>query len=78
MAEPRETRIDQIDQVPRIVYVRAVDKAALPQDLQEATADIPAPYSLHAPDGERLAIVRDQKLAFLLARQNDLTPVYVN
>ncbi len=62
----------------RTVYVRAVDKASLPAELQDATADIPAPYSVHAPNGDRLAIVRDRKLAFILARQNDLTPVYVN
>lgn len=65
-------------QKPKTVYVRAVDKAALPEDLQEATAEIPEPYSVHAPNGDRLAIVRDRKLAFILARQNDFTPVYVH
>ncbi len=63
---------------PKTVYVRAVDKATLPEELKDATADIPAPYSVHAPNGDRLAIVRDRQLAFILARQNDLTPVYVH
>ncbi len=64
--------------VPKTVYIRAVDKADLPQDLQAATAELEAPYSVHAPNGDRLAIVRDRKQAFMLARQNDLTPVYVH
>ena len=64
--------------LPKTVYVRAVDKSTLPADLQEATADIPMPYSLHAPNGDRLAIVKDRDLAFLVARQNDFNAVYVN
>lgn len=63
---------------PRIVYVRPLDKAGLPQELQDATKDIPAPFAVHAPNGDRLAIVRDEKLAFILARQNDFSPVYVH
>ncbi|WP_172329297.1 DUF1150 family protein [Mangrovicoccus sp. HB161399] len=79
MAEPREIHAPKPEfRGPKTVYVRAVDKSTLPAELQDATADIPAPYSVHAPNGDRLAIVRDQKLAFILARQNDLTPVYVN
>jgi len=33
---------------------------------------------VHSEAGERLALVRDRKLAFILARQNDLTPVTVH
>lgn len=35
-------------------------------------------YAVHSEEGERLALVRDRKLAFILARQNDLTPVTVH
>lgn len=62
----------------RIVYVRPLDPSDLPQDLREATKGLAAPFSVHAPNGDRLAIVRDQKLAFILARQNDFSPVYVH
>lgn len=63
---------------PKTVYIRPVDKSALPKELQDATAKIDTPYSLHAPNGDRLAIAADCKLAFLLARQNDMSPVYVH
>jgi len=33
---------------------------------------------VHDAAGERLALVADRKLAFLLARQNDLAPVTVH
>lgn len=69
---------EQITTQPKTVYIRAVDKSELSEKLQKATADIPEPYSVHAPNGDRLAIVKDQKLAFVLARQNDFAPVYVH
>ncbi|MEM8555123.1 MAG: DUF1150 family protein [Pseudomonadota bacterium] len=69
---------DQTIEPPKTVYVRAVDKSTLSPELVDATADVPAPYSVHAPDGERLAIVRDQKMAFVLARQHNFVPVYVH
>jgi hypothetical protein len=35
-------------------------------------------FAVHSADGERLALVRDRELAFVLARQNDLAPVNVH
>ncbi|MYA88929.1 MAG: DUF1150 family protein, partial [Boseongicola sp. SB0662_bin_57] len=35
-------------------------------------------YAVHSSDGERLALVKDRSLAFILARQNDLAPVNVH
>ncbi len=35
-------------------------------------------YSVHASDGKRLALVRGRRLAFALARQNDMDPVNVH
>ena len=35
-------------------------------------------YAVHDADGQRLAVVRDRRLAFVLARQNDLAPVSVH
>jgi hypothetical protein len=59
----------------RIVYVRPVAVADLPQEIREAAAGIRTLYAVHSEDGERLALVRDRKLAFALARQNDMAPV---
>lgn len=63
--------------VQRIVYVRPVKAADLPEELREQTGDANL-FAVHAPNGDRLALVRDRKLAFLLARQNDFTPVNVH
>ena len=62
----------------RIVYVRPVEVAELPDEVQ-AQIDGDGPiYAVHTSDGERLALVADRKLAFVLARQNDYAPVNVH
>ncbi len=62
----------------QIVYVREVQVADLSDDLREEIGDIETVFSVHRPDGERVAIVRDRALAFTLARQHDLAPVNVH
>lgn len=59
----------------QIVYVRPVPVADLPEELQAQIGPVQTVYSVHRPDGERLALVRDRAMAFVLARQNDLAPV---
>lgn len=59
----------------RIVYVRPVSVAELPEEIRNQAGGIETLYAVHRPDGERLALVRDRALAFALARQNDLAPV---
>jgi hypothetical protein len=61
-----------------IVYVRAVAVADLPQELQVQIDGLETVYSVHRHDGMRVALVADKKLAFDLARQNDLAPVSVH
>ena len=62
----------------RIVYVRAVRVADLPAELRAQTGGAETVYAVHDAQGARLALVRDRKLAHLLARQNDLAPVNVH
>ncbi len=62
----------------RIVYVREVSVADLPQDVQDEAEGLQTLYSVHSPDGSRLALVRDKAIAFALARQNDMAPVSVH
>jgi hypothetical protein len=59
----------------RIVYVRPVAVAELPEPLRSQAAGLETLYALHSAEGARLALVRDRKMAFALARQNDLAPV---
>lgn len=62
----------------QIVYVRPVKVADLPDDIREQAEGIETLYAVHSAAGERLALVRDRNLAFVLARQNDLAPVTVH
>ena len=53
-------------------------KASLPAELRAQAEGIDTVYALHDEGGERLALVRDRGLAFIVARQNELTPVSVH
>ena len=66
------------DTEAKIVYIRPVAVADLPEDIREQAAGMDVIYALHRPDGERLALVANRSLAFALARQNDLAPVNVH
>ncbi|WP_375689495.1 DUF1150 family protein [Pseudooceanicola sp. LIPI14-2-Ac024] len=62
----------------RIVYIRPVAVEDLPEEVQEQAMGAETIYAVHDEDGERLALVKDRKLAFVLARQNDFEPVAVH
>ncbi len=62
----------------RIVYVREVPVADLPEEIRVQAMGRDTLYALHDAGGERLALVRDRRTAFILARQNDMAPVSVH
>ena len=62
----------------RIVYIRPIAVAGLPDDLRQKANGLVTLYAIGSETGERLALVRDRDLAFVVARQNDLTPVSVH
>lgn len=62
----------------RIVYVRSVPVADLPEDIRRQAEGRETLYAVHDQNGERLALVANRGLAFVLARQNDLAPVSVH
>ena len=66
------------DNASNTVYIRQVAVADLPDDVQAEANGAENIYAVHSEDGERLALVRDRKLAFILARQNDMAPVNVH
>ena len=66
------------DKQGRIVYVRPVMAEDLPSELRDQIEDGEILYAVHKSDGERLALVKDRQMAFMLARQNDLSPVTVH
>ncbi|SPJ25871.1 DUF1150 family protein [Palleronia abyssalis] len=61
-----------------IVYVRPVALEDLPDEIREQAEGLTELYAVHNGEGERLALVRDRKLAFVVARQNDMAPVSVH
>ena len=58
-----------------IVYVREVAPEDLPDELRGTTARL---YALHDADGNRLALTPDRRVAFALAKRNDMTPLSVH
>lgn len=63
-----------------IVYVRPVAVDDLPAEVQaQAEAGgLKQLFAVHNAEGERLALVADRAMAFVLARQHDMTPVTVH
>lgn len=62
----------------RIVYVRSVSSDDLPDEVREQFDEGQTLYGVYSSDGEQLALVHDRRLAFVLARQNDFSPVAVH
>jgi hypothetical protein len=72
------TPFDFKEGADRTVYVKAVAVADLPKDVQKNAGEHEQLYAVHDADGGPLALVADRRMAFVLARQNDLTPVPVH
>jgi hypothetical protein len=62
----------------RIVYVREIKTADLPDEIRARTGDLDHLYAIHAHTGEVLALVPDRAQAFIVARQNEYSPVSVH
>ncbi|MEN8918592.1 MAG: DUF1150 family protein [Octadecabacter sp.] len=73
-----DTKFNFADLGDRVVYVKSVDVAGLPDDVREAAGDREQLFAVHDSDGQQLALVADRQLAFVLARQNDMQPVTVH
>jgi hypothetical protein len=69
--------LSSIELKDRTVYVSAVNVADLPEAVAKRISQGRV-YSLNSSTGERLALVKDRSLAFVLARQNEFHPVPVH
>ncbi len=58
-----------------IVYIRRVAVSSLPEEVQAQVEGVDNLYAVHGADGSRLALVQDRGLAFMLAREHELSPV---
>jgi hypothetical protein len=61
-----------------IVYIRPVAVADLPDEIRQQAQGLQTLYAIGSETGEQLALVRDRRMAFAVARQNDMTPVSVH
>ncbi len=61
-----------------VVYVKPILAKELPSELREQVGDLETLFAVHNAAGEQLALVADRKLAFHLARENDMRPVRVH
>ncbi|SLN28375.1 hypothetical protein TRL7639_01104 [Falsiruegeria litorea R37] len=73
-----DTPFDFNENAGRIVYVKTVDVADLPDQIRAEAGDHEQLYAVHDEEGQQLALVADRKLAFVLARQHDFAPVAVH
>ncbi len=62
----------------KLVYVRPVAVAGLPDALRAQIGAVETVYSVHGADGAQLALVANRALAFALARQHEMQPVSVH
>ena len=69
--------LSSIELKDRTVYVSAVNVADLPEAVAKGISQGRV-YSLNSSTGERLALVKERSLAFVLARQNEFHPVPVH
>ena len=72
------TPYDFNDEKSPIVYVKAVNVADLPKEVRDEAGDLVQLYAVHDAKGQQLALVADRRMAFMLARQNDFSPVAVH
>ncbi|AKS45236.1 hypothetical protein SAMN05444287_0328 [Octadecabacter temperatus] len=73
-----DTKFNFADMGDRVVYVKSVDVAGLPDDVREAAGDRAKLFAVHDSEGQQLALVAEREMAFVLARQNDMRPVTVH
>lgn len=69
------TKFEFPESAQALVYVKEVAVSELPSDVRAEAGDREHLYAVHNADGEQLALVADRKMAYVLARQNDLSPV---
>ncbi len=58
-----------------IAYVREVAPEDLPDKLRGTEAKL---YALHDAEGNQLALTPDRRIAFALAKRNDMRPLSVH
>lgn len=61
-----------------IVYVRSVKTADLPRRIRKATEGLDEVYAILDENGAYLGLAKDRAMAFVYAKQHDMTPYSVH
>ncbi|MEM8694280.1 MAG: DUF1150 family protein [Pseudomonadota bacterium] len=69
-----QTRYDFGAEEGRMVYVKPVAIAELPQDVQDQAEGLEELFAVHDAEGQQLALVADRRMAFVLAREHNYAP----
>lgn len=72
------TKYDFGDYGDKVVYVKSVPVASLPEKLRAQAGTLDVIFAVHDAEGQQLALVADRAVAFALARQHDMRPVTVH
>lgn len=62
----------------RTVYIKRIAVTDLPREVRDQAEGLELLYAVHDAEGQQLALVSDQKLAFDLAREHNYAPVLVH
>ncbi|WP_375255478.1 DUF1150 family protein [Yoonia sp.] len=73
-----DTKFDFAALEQNIVYVKPILVTELPDEVRKQVGDMSEVYAVHNAAGEQLALVADRKMAFHLARENNMEPVTVH
>ncbi len=74
----KSNKIEGAPDEQRIVYVRPMDVAELPEHIQAQAGELKMIYGVFGANGEQIAFTPTKSTAFHLARNNELTPVSVH
>jgi hypothetical protein len=68
----------RFDDDSKLVYVKPIALDELPDEVREKVNGQGPLFAVHNDAGQQLALVAGRRLAFELARENDLQPVTVH
>jgi hypothetical protein len=61
---------EQMGLPSNVVYIRAISRAELPSEVLEGVDEVAPLFAVFAEDGQQIAVVDSQKIAFDLAEEH--------
>jgi len=64
---------EQMGLPSNVVYIRSIERAELPSEILETVAETVPLFAVFAEDGQQIAVVEDQEIAFELAKEHQFS-----